>query len=58
MIRKICKECGSLTFKKTTPDGEEKRFCEKCDDFTAYEEAEMVPYCPDCGGEITVQATG
>ena len=57
MIRKICKECGSVTIKKTTPEGEEKRFCEKCDAFVAYEEAEMEPFCPDCGGSITVQAS-
>jgi len=56
MIRKICKKCGSLTIRNSTPEGEEKRFCEKCDDFTDYVEAEMDPYCPDCGRKITVHA--
>jgi len=57
MIRKICRKCSSVTVRKTTPEGEEGRFCEKCDSFVAYEEAEMEPFCPDCGGSITVQAS-
>ena len=57
MIRKICTKCGCVTIRKTTPEGEEKRFCERCDAFAACEEAEMDPFCPDCGGTITVQTS-
>jgi len=56
MIKKICSACGSVMIKKPTPGGE-KRFCEKCNDFTGYDEAEMDPFCPDCEEKITVQAT-
>jgi hypothetical protein len=58
MIRKICKKCGCVTIRKTTPEGEEKRFCDKCDAFTDCKEAEMDPYCPDCGTKIIVCASG
>ncbi len=57
MIRKICRECGGITIRKTTPEGEEKRFCEMCDAFVAHEEAEMDPLCPDCGAIISIQAS-
>ena len=57
MIRKICRDCGSVTIRKITPEGEEKRFCERCDAFAAYEEAEMDPFCPDCGEAIAIQAS-
>lgn len=57
MIRKICRECGSVTIRTINPEGEEKRFCEKCDAFVSIEEAEMDPFCPDCRGEITIHAT-
>ena len=56
MIKKICNDCGSVMVKIITPEGD-KRFCNKCDAFTGYNEAEMDPFCPDCGEKISVQAT-
>jgi hypothetical protein len=53
MIKKMCHACGSVMIKKSTSEGE-KRFCEKCDAFTGYDEAEMDPYCPVCGEKVTV----
>jgi hypothetical protein len=50
--KKVCKACGSVMKKETTPEGI-KYFCKRCDAFTEFDEMEMEPYCPDCGEKIS-----
>ncbi len=53
MIRRICRECGSEMTKELTSDG--ARFlCNNCERYTAYDEFDMDPVCPECGAMLQV----
>ena len=56
MIRKICTPCGGAMI-YSPQQGEAAYFCEKCQDFTHYEEKDVTPYCPDCQQELSVSAS-
>lgn len=56
MKQRVCRTCSSVMRKETTPEGIEF-FCKTCEAFTEFDEMEMDPFCPDCGGAITIVAT-
>lgn len=53
MKRRICRECENEMVRKIM-DGEIKIFCEICEDETPHDHIDMEPFCPDCGGKITI----
>ena len=53
MLRKICRVCGSGMI-NWPRQGEMAHYCEKCSDFTPFDDLEMDAYCPDCGTLIIV----
>ena len=48
MLRRTCRECGYEMVKELAPEGA-KFFCKGCDAYTLYDEADMEPFCPECG---------
>jgi hypothetical protein len=52
MKQRVCRACGSVMKKETTPEGI-NYFCKKCEAVTDFDEMEMEPYCPDCGEKIS-----
>jgi hypothetical protein len=52
MKQRVCRVCGSVMKKETTPEGI-KYFCKKCEAFTDFDAMEMEPHCPDCGAKIS-----
>ena len=56
MKQRVCRTCSSVMRNETTPEGIEF-FCKTCEAFTEFDEMEMDPFCPDCGGAITIVAT-
>jgi len=52
MKQRVCKICSSVMKKESTQEGI-NFFCKKCADHTGYYEAEMEPYCPECGDKIS-----
>lgn len=49
MLRRLCRECGNEMSKKLTPEGE-RFFCNRCESHTRFDEVDMDPFCPQCGG--------
>lgn len=51
MIRRLCCECGTEMTKELTPEGQ-RFFCEKCGEYSWYDEFAMEPYCPVCNEKL------
>lgn len=52
MKQRVCRACASVMKKQSSAEGA-RFFCARCEAFTEFDEAEMEPYCPDCGEKIS-----